>query len=179
MSLSVASLFIQMSLKPRANDLEKTRQGSDERYQTPIAMIRTRFLISFLLLLTLLATAAGTIESYPEAEKSHRSYLTEARNYLQKEAKGPLETRTLRYRDVLAGEKRTFLWTAQRFENPDGRPSYIMVLTRLLPDGSQELHTAGGFSDLYLAYSDELEPALTTVYDQLNRHIREVVSKDF
>lgn len=131
-----------------------------------------RKILLLLLLLTHLATAAGTIDSFPETEKFHRTYLAEARNLLLKEAKGPLATRYFRYRDVMNGEKRTFLWTVQRFQDPDGGPSYIMVLTQLFPDGRQDLMTSGGFSYLQLVYSDELEPAYSTVYDQLNNHIK-------
>lgn len=130
-------------------------------------------LILVFLLLTTLAMAAGTIDSFPEGEKFHREYLSQARDLIQEEAKGPLATRVLRYRDIFNGEKRTFLWTAQKFENPDGRASYIMVFTQLLPDGRQEIMTAGGYSDLQLIYSEELEPAYSIVYDQLNRYIRE------
>ena len=143
-----------------------------ETFQKASAM--NRFLTFLLLLLTAPAMAAGTIDSYPEAEKYHQAFLTEARGYLQDAAKGPLATRTLRYRDVLNGEKRTFLWTAQRFENPDGAPSYVMVLTQLFPDGKQEIQMSGGFSDLYIPYSDELDSTLITVYDQLNRYIQTV-----
>lgn len=133
-----------------------------------------RVLTFLMLLLAAPLMASGTIDSFPEGEKYHQTFLAEARSYLQDEAKGPLATRTLRYRDVLKGEKRTFLWTAQRFENPDGRPSYVLVFTQLFPDGRQELQTAGGFSDLYMPYSDELESSLMTVYDQLNRHIQTI-----
>jgi hypothetical protein len=134
-------------------------------------MMRT-LLIFVLLLLIAPVTAAGTIDSFPDGEKFHRTFLSQARGLLQEEARGPLDTRVLRYRDVFNGEKRTFLWTAQKFENPDGHKSYIIVFTQLFPGGRQEILTSGGFSSLEMDYSDELEPAYGTVYDQFNQHIR-------
>lgn len=132
-----------------------------------------KFLLFLFLLLAAPILAAGTIDLFPEGEKLHQDYLVQARNLLQKEAKGPLGTRVLRYRDVLNGEKRTFLWTIQKFEDPDGSTSYAIVFTQVLPGGKQDLMTSGGFSRAELVYSDELDPAYATVYDQLNHFIRE------
>ena len=125
------------------------------------------------LFLSTMVMAAGTIDSYPEGEKFHQAYLLEIRqNNLQPGVKGPLATKTLRYRDIWQGKKRTFLWTAQKFEDPDGDISYAVVLTQLLAGGKQQLLTAAGQTELDLAYSDELEPAYSIVYEGLNRHFK-------
>ena len=44
-----------------------------------------RILTFFLLLLTAPIMAAGTIDSFPEGEKYHQTFLAEARGYLQGE----------------------------------------------------------------------------------------------
>lgn len=132
-----------------------------------------RLLIS-LLLFSQVALAAGTIDSYPEGEKLHQARLAQVhQDNLLVGVKGPLATQVLRYRDIWKGQKRTFVWSAQKFENPDGTTAYAVVFTQLLPNGRQKLLMAGGSAGLEVAYSDEEEPAYLVVYEGINRYIRQ------
>ena len=124
------------------------------------------------LLLSTLVLAAGTVEAFPGGEKWHQARLAQVRKEnLQSGVRGPLATRVLRYRDVWKGQKRTFVWSAQKFENPDGTTAYAVVMTQLLADGKQKLMLAGGSTYLELVGDDD--PHYQMVYNALNDYIRQ------
>jgi hypothetical protein len=127
-----------------------------------------------LLLFSSLVLAAGTVEAFPDGLKWHQARLAQVRKEnLQAGVRGPLATRVLRYRDVWKGKKRTFVWSAQKFENPDGTIAYAVVMTELLPDGKQKLMMAGGSMALTLVDGGEEEPRYEVVYRAVNAYIRQ------
>ena len=133
-----------------------------------------RLLLLCFLLFSSLVLAAGTVEPYAEGLKLHQNRLAQVRREnLQAGVRGPLGVRVLRYRDTWKGQKRTFIWSAQKFENPDGTIAYAMVMTELLAGGKQNLMMAGGSTGLALGDSGEEMPRYAVVYEAVNRYIRE------
>lgn len=86
------------------------------------------------MLLCGLALAAGLVEESPQAARSNAAALSQVRrDNLQSGVRGPLGSLHLCYRDSWKGKKRTFLWSAQSFENPDGTLAYALVLRQVEP----------------------------------------------
>lgn len=127
-----------------------------------------------LLLFSSLVWAAGTVDPFEQGFKMHEGRLAQVRKEnLQAGVRGPLGVRVLRYRDVWKGQKRTFLWSAQKFENPDGTPAYAVVMTELLAGGKQKLMMAGGSAGLTVFDGGEEPRRYSIVYEAVNRYIRE------
>ena len=127
------------------------------------------------LLLVAVTLAAASVDIFPKGASLNAQRLAQVRrDYLQPEARGPLKSVHLRYRDVWRGQQRTFVWSAQSYTNPDGALAYGMVLGQVKPKGVDYVVAAGCNSlSLDRLGGEDPDGRYQVVYRALQGYVRE------
>ena len=128
-------------------------------------------LVTFIL--ASLGQAAGSIDIYPEGASTNANKLAQVRKEnLQAAARGPAHSLHLRYRDVWRGKKRTFVWSAQSYTDPDGAVSYAVVLKQVAPVKLDLLYAGCSSLDLKNFGEEDPDDRYRVVYSALDAYLR-------
>jgi hypothetical protein len=139
-------------------------------------MLKNLLILSIFLLCGWPLWAAGTIEEYPPGGDLNGPRLAQVKaECLQAEVKGPWRSLHLRYRDVWRGQKRTFLWSAQSYTNPDGSLAYAVVLGEARSKGTLSYVLAGGSASVFVEGlgEEDRDDRYRVVYSGLQRYLKE------